>query len=80
MLPEVSMMTLLNAPLADAGETLLLESNWILRQIFRQEGKCLPPLLVFPSSELAPRSFRRRTPRLRASDPETTGVNNVKKV
>ena len=57
----------------------MLETNWILRQIFRREGKCSPPSLVFPSSESTPRSFRRRTPRLRSRVYNTTGVTNVKK-
>ena len=74
------MMTLRNAPLADDGVITLLKTARLLRRIFRPEDKCSPPTFVLWSSELTPRVFRRRTPRLRASDPETTGVNNVKKV
>ena len=74
------MMTLRNAPLANDGVIILLKTARLLRRIFRPEDKCSPPTLVFPSSELTPRVFRRRNSVHRTRDVETTGANNVKKV
>ena len=72
ILPHVPILTFRKAPLADNGVITLVETERLLRRIFRREDKCSPPTFVLSLSEFPPRVLRCCNFHDSTYDPETT--------